>query len=123
MPRAEQLELVDAHPRIGAPPGTVSAHSYREQGYDRAHVSDPMDVAAVLGRLNDAYEARFGFRFVVFVAGRPREAIVPLIESALVRDPKAELRRALTDVVAIARDRAARTGVAADAIPGHEEQA
>ena len=32
--------------------------------------------------LNDAYEARFGFRFVIFVAGRPRAAIVPLLEAA-----------------------------------------
>ena len=35
MPEAEQIELIDAHPRLGAPPATVSAASYREQGYDR----------------------------------------------------------------------------------------
>ena len=35
MPADEQLELIDAHPRIGAPPGSVSALSYVEQGYDR----------------------------------------------------------------------------------------
>jgi 2-oxo-4-hydroxy-4-carboxy--5-ureidoimidazoline (OHCU) decarboxylase len=27
MPEDEQVELVDAHPRLGAPPGTVSAMS------------------------------------------------------------------------------------------------
>ena len=36
MPEAEQVELVDAHPRLGAPPASVSAMSYVEQGYDRA---------------------------------------------------------------------------------------
>ena len=35
MPDDEQLELIDAHPRIGAPPGSVSALSFGEQGYDR----------------------------------------------------------------------------------------
>ena len=35
MPEAEQLELIDAHPRLGAPPGAVSALSFVEQGYDR----------------------------------------------------------------------------------------
>ncbi len=28
MPEDEQIELLDAHPRLGAPPGTVSAMSY-----------------------------------------------------------------------------------------------
>jgi 2-oxo-4-hydroxy-4-carboxy--5-ureidoimidazoline (OHCU) decarboxylase len=43
----------------------------------------------------------------VFVAGRPRAALVPVLEAALEADRAAELRRALIDVVAIARDRAA----------------
>lgn len=116
MPRDDQLELIDAHPRIGAPPGSVSAHSFVEQGYDReaaetAAAAEAQRVAAELARLNAAYEARFGFRFVVFVAGRPRSAIVPLLEAALVADPDAERERALRDVVAIARDRAARRAV------------
>ena len=33
MPVAEQIELIDAHPRLGAPPQTVSAASFVEQGY------------------------------------------------------------------------------------------
>ena len=39
MPEPEQLELIDAHPRLGAPPGSVSALSFREQGYD-THTAD-----------------------------------------------------------------------------------
>ena len=30
MPEVEQVELIDAHPRLGAPPGSVSALSFRE---------------------------------------------------------------------------------------------
>jgi 2-oxo-4-hydroxy-4-carboxy--5-ureidoimidazoline (OHCU) decarboxylase len=107
MPEDEQVELVDAHPRLGAPPGTVSAMSYAEQGYDR--VGGPsLDVAAELERLNDAYEARHGFRYCVFVAGRAREALLPGLSDALEADRTSELHRALDAVVDIAIDRRAK---------------
>ena len=32
MPEEDQIELVDAHPRLGAPPGTVSAMSSSSRG-------------------------------------------------------------------------------------------
>ena len=118
MPEPDQVELIEAHPRLGAPPGSVSAMSHREQGYDRAagpgqdlDVNGPgqdLDVAAELERLNDAYEARFGFRYCVFVAGRPRAALLPGMAAALDGDRDAELHRALDAVVDIAIDRRAK---------------
>jgi OHCU decarboxylase len=100
MPEAEQVELVDAHPRLGADPRSVSAMSYTEQGYDGMSRT-----SAELERLNDAYEERFGFRYCVFVAGRAREALIAEMRAALTADRDAELRRALNAVVDIARDR------------------
>ena len=111
MPEAEQIELIDAHPRLGAPPGTVSQMSYVEQGYDRGTgtsaegTATPLDVAAELERLNDAYERRYGFRYCVFVAGRPREALLPDMARAIDADRTTELHRALDAVVDIAIDR------------------
>jgi 2-oxo-4-hydroxy-4-carboxy-5-ureidoimidazoline decarboxylase len=107
---AEAVELLDAHPRLGAPPGSVSALSFTEQGYDReaadaAAESERRRVDAELGRLNDAYEETMGFRYCVFVAGRPRAALVDGLRDALTRDRDAELRRGLVDVVRIAQDR------------------
>jgi 2-oxo-4-hydroxy-4-carboxy--5-ureidoimidazoline (OHCU) decarboxylase len=107
MTEDEQIELIDAHPRLGAPPGSVSALSFREQGYDRPN-EPPVDVAAELERLNDAYEQRFGFRYCVFVAGRSREELLPAMRDALDHDRTTELRRALRAVVDIARDRYAK---------------
>jgi 2-oxo-4-hydroxy-4-carboxy-5-ureidoimidazoline decarboxylase len=104
MPEDEQRELIDAHPRLGAPPASVSAMSYREQGYD----SETEETVAALERLNVEYEDRFGFRYCIFVNGRSRAALLPEIEAALRRDPADERRRALRDVVAIARDRFAK---------------
>jgi OHCU decarboxylase len=101
MPEDEQIELIDAHPRLGAAPASVSAMSYREQGYDRETAA----AMAELATLNAAYEARFGYRFCVFVAGRSRPELVPILRAALDADRQSELRRALGDVVAIARDR------------------
>jgi 2-oxo-4-hydroxy-4-carboxy--5-ureidoimidazoline (OHCU) decarboxylase len=101
MPEDEQLELINAHPRLGAPPASVSAASFREQGYDRETTA----AIAELERLNAEYEARFGFRFCVFVNGRSRSELVPVLEAALGADRGAEIGRALVDVVVIARDR------------------
>ncbi len=105
MPEPEQLELIDAHPRLGAPPATVSELSFREQGYDQVGGSGG-SLAVDLARLNSDYEARFGFRFCVFVNGRARASLVPVIAAALEADRTSEIRRALGEVVAIAADRA-----------------
>ena len=126
MPIAEQLELIDAHPRLGAPPESVSALSFVEQGYERdaaeAAARDALAerdrIAAELDRLNAAYEARFGFRYCVFVNGRTRAELLPGIAAALEAERADELARALDAVIDIARDRAARLGtVAREATP------
>jgi 2-oxo-4-hydroxy-4-carboxy-5-ureidoimidazoline decarboxylase len=109
-PEAEQVELIDAHPRLGAPPGSVSPLSYREQGYemeaaDAAADADRRRVAEALTRLNDAYERRFGFRYCVFVAGRPRAALLADMEASLAAEREDELHRALDAVVDIAEAR------------------
>jgi len=113
MPEPLQVELVDAHPRLGAPPASVSAMSFREQGYDAEAAAnlaaeaarERARVAAELDRLNREYEGRFGFRYCVFVAGRPRSALLPEFEAALLRERDPELHRALDAVVDIAIDR------------------
>lgn len=106
MPDEEQVELVDAHPRLGAPPSSVSPLSYREQGYNSAIADqDRARLTSQFDRLNAAYETRFGFRYCVHVAGRPRAALLPEMKVALQRGRPVELRRALDAVVDIARDR------------------
>jgi 2-oxo-4-hydroxy-4-carboxy--5-ureidoimidazoline (OHCU) decarboxylase len=139
MPQDEQVELIDAHPRLGAPRETVSPLSFVEQGYDRDGVAaeaaaagaEAAAVAAAAGaeaaaagaeaaaaddreragiadeldRLNAAYEARLGFRYCVFVAGRPRAALLPEFRAALDADRDSEIARALDAVVDIAEDR------------------
>ncbi len=107
MPEPERLELIDAHPRLGAPRDSVSALSFVEQGYESEAAADRerARVAGELERLNAAYEAQFGFRYCVFVAGRPRAALLPEFEAALGAGRDDEIARALDAVVDIAADR------------------
>jgi 2-oxo-4-hydroxy-4-carboxy-5-ureidoimidazoline decarboxylase len=127
MPEPEQIELIDAHPRLGAPPRTLSALSFIEQGYGRVAAAEVADgelvrthaqwVAEELGRLNEAYEARFGFRYCVFVAGRSHEALLPALASALSADRTSEIHRALDAVVDIAVDRHAKLSAGTPSSP------
>jgi 2-oxo-4-hydroxy-4-carboxy-5-ureidoimidazoline decarboxylase len=111
LPEAQQIELVNAHPRIGENAAVVraqSALSFREQGYDRESglPTDELErVHAALAELNRAYEERFGFRFVVFVNGRPKSEVVALVRARLHNSRAAELATALHELFAIARDR------------------
>lgn len=124
MPIAEQLELIDAHPRLGAPPASVSAMSFVEQGYDQEAAEaaareaqvERARVAKELDRLNAAYEDRFGFRYCVFVAGRSRGELLPDFEAALQADRLGEMSRAIDAVVDIAKDRASKLGVVPDGV-------
>lgn len=100
---AEQIAVINAHPRIGERPDEVSAASFKEQGYDRD--TTPPEVFLRLARLNEEYEQKFGFRFVVFVNRRSKEAIVPVLEARLRGSRDDERRTALREILAIAEDR------------------
>lgn len=107
----EQVTVVNAHPRIGEPAAAVretSALSYKEQGYEAEAGMAPEEIARVyadLTRLNAEYEERFGFRFLVFVNGRPKAEILEVLRERIQRPREEELRTALHDMLAIARDR------------------
>jgi 2-oxo-4-hydroxy-4-carboxy--5-ureidoimidazoline (OHCU) decarboxylase len=106
MPEADQIELLNAHPPLGADPAGVSRASFEEQGYESSEGDDErQQMLEELAMLNEVYEGRFGFRYVVFVAGRPLSAMGPLIEAAMRNDRPAELARGLDEVIDIAADR------------------
>ena len=96
---ADLLAALDAHPRIGQRSG-LSARSSEEQGSDL----DPQ-VLDELDRLNREYEAKFGFRFVVFVNRRPRSAILPILRERLERTREEELETGVRELIEIARNR------------------
>jgi 2-oxo-4-hydroxy-4-carboxy--5-ureidoimidazoline (OHCU) decarboxylase len=99
LPLEEKKEVLDAHPAIGQR-GGLSTRSAAEQGSD-----DDPEVLAELARLNAEYEARHGFRFVIFVNGRPRREILEVLRVRIRGSTEEELETALGELVAIAEDR------------------
>jgi 2-oxo-4-hydroxy-4-carboxy--5-ureidoimidazoline (OHCU) decarboxylase len=99
LPYEEKVELLSAHPAIGQRTG-LSARSAAEQGTD-----DDPEVLQELARLNEVYEERHGFRFVVFVNRRPKAEILDVLRVRITNPTDQELETALSELVAIAEDR------------------
>jgi 2-oxo-4-hydroxy-4-carboxy--5-ureidoimidazoline (OHCU) decarboxylase len=91
LPFADKLAALETHPRIG--------ESSPEQ-----HGDEP-EVLAELTQLNRGYEETFGFPFIVFVNRRSRSELLPVLRDRLKRTREEELDTALSELVAIARDR------------------
>jgi 2-oxo-4-hydroxy-4-carboxy--5-ureidoimidazoline (OHCU) decarboxylase len=91
LPEADQVAALATHPRIGEP-------SAEQRG------AEP-EVLAELAGLNEEYERRFGFEFVVFVNGRTRAELLPVLRQRLERSREDELETGLRELCAIARNR------------------
>ena len=87
----DKTEALAAHPRIGEPSAEQSGN-------------DPT-VLTELAYLNQVYEEKFGFRFVVFVAGRPHGELLEVMRERLARTREEELETGISELVAIAQDR------------------
>jgi 2-oxo-4-hydroxy-4-carboxy--5-ureidoimidazoline (OHCU) decarboxylase len=127
----DKLDIINAHPRIGENKTNLSAMSLKEQGYNTRQGSESeqdRQVNATLAELNKVrkwtpvevekgrltlvsrwwqeYENTYGFKFVIFVAGRPRSEIIPLIRERIASNNKEqEMKTGMTDMMLIARDR------------------
>jgi len=104
-PRDKQLGFLRQHPDLGgkaARAGTITEDSKREQasvGLDA--LSD--EEFARFHRLNDAYNAKFGFPFIVCVRRHTRDSILAQFERRLANDLEAEFAAALQEVFYITR--------------------
>jgi 2-oxo-4-hydroxy-4-carboxy--5-ureidoimidazoline (OHCU) decarboxylase len=95
LPEADQVAALATHPRIGEP-------SEEQRGAEPGVLDE-------LARLNEEYERRFGFEFVVFVAGRTRAELLPVLRERLDRSREDELETGLRALCEIARERWTRT--------------
>jgi hypothetical protein len=87
----EKAAALAAHPRIGEP-------SPEQHGGEPAIITE-------LAYLNQVYEEKFGFRFVVFAAGRSRPELLQVLRERLERSQDEELETGIRELVAIAKDR------------------
>ncbi|CAG8480924.1 13942_t:CDS:1 [Acaulospora colombiana] len=106
----QKLEVINAHPRLGENKKNLSAMSLKEQGYTKmgesVESSGVDDVNKKLRELNTLYEEKYGFKFVIFVNGRSRDEIIPILKEKIENGNKEdELGRGLADMMNIASDR------------------
>ena len=98
-PLARQLELIRAHPELGAR-HVAGAESAREQA-----AAGLAARAVELRSLNAASRERFGFPLVVFVREHTPQSILSWGRERLSRSPEEEVETALAEISQIARAR------------------
>ena len=101
MSEKEQLDLIEAHPDLGAKTKMAEA-SVEEQagvGLDRLSESEYQRFQ----NLNKAYKDKFGFPFIVAVKYHTKESILEAFESRLKNNREQEKQQALTEISKIAR--------------------
>jgi 2-oxo-4-hydroxy-4-carboxy-5-ureidoimidazoline decarboxylase len=99
-PRELQLALIRAHPELASRTRMAEA-SVQEQsgaGLDQCSAEE----FAGFQRLNAAYNARFGFPFIVAVKGLTRGDILKAFEARLASDPETEFATAIAQIHRIA---------------------
>ncbi len=112
--QSDYLQAFSGHPRIGADKpqlrerfASTATWSSGEQAAV-AHASE-----AVLDRLkelNDAYEARFGYLFIVCATGKSAQEMLQLLEDRMSNDPDTELAIAAAEQAKITKIRLEKLG-------------
>lgn len=103
-PDEAKLRLIRAHPQLAgkaAIAGELTEHSTREQsgaGLDRCSPAE----YAQLTQLNDAYQQKFDFPFILAVRGHTRASIIASIARRLDNDADTERDEALAQIDRIA---------------------
>lgn len=104
--RADWLEAFSHHPRIGDVAAlrerfaATAAWAGAEQG---GAVGAPDAVLEALAQGNRAYEARFGYVFIVCATGKRAGEMLAILESRLPNDPDLELEVAAVEQMKITR--------------------
>ncbi|CAN7558002.1 2-oxo-4-hydroxy-4-carboxy-5-ureidoimidazoline decarboxylase [Phyllobacterium sp. LjRoot231] len=102
-----QLRLIRAHPDLAgkaARQGSLTAESTSEQkgaGLDRLTNSEFEE----FHRLNNAYQSRFGFPFILAVRGHDKHSIMAACQQRLCHNAGEEVAEALQQIALIARFR------------------
>ncbi len=99
------LEAFRSHPRIGekaSARGSAQARRWSSAEQSGTRDARPELMEAVV-KANRAYEARFGYIFIVCATGKSAEEMLALLEQRLQNDPGAEIRVAAEEQRKITR--------------------
>jgi 2-oxo-4-hydroxy-4-carboxy-5-ureidoimidazoline decarboxylase len=104
-PRERQLALIRAHPDLAARAamaGALTAASSAEQASAELDQCTPSEFER-FRELNDRYQRKFRFPFILAVKGRTRAELLAAFEQRLDNAPEAEFDEALNQIARIAR--------------------
>jgi OHCU decarboxylase len=105
-PQAEWLHAFAAHPRIGESAAAKPQHGAGNlwSSQEQRGASESSDtVKTQLAEINRAYEAKFGYTYIVSATGKTGEELLRIAQERLAHAPESELRIAATEQVAIMR--------------------
>jgi OHCU decarboxylase len=106
-PRARQLALIRGHPDLAgraAIRGELTAASSSEQAGAGLDQCTPAEFRR-FRELNERYQAKFHFPFILAVKGKSRHEVLAAFEQRLAHSPEAEFQEALDQIARIARFR------------------
>ena len=92
--RNDWLEAFRSHPKIGEKKAAekVSAQSQQWSGQEQSGVANaPRDTVDSLAALNDDYEQKFGFIFIICATGKTSDEMLSALRERLQHDHEAEL--------------------------------
>lgn len=94
------LEAFHSHPKIGekkaAAPTAVEAQQWSEE--EQAGIRDSaQQTLAALAKLNQTYEEKFGYIFIVCASGKSSEDMLAILRARLENNADAELRVAAAE--------------------------
>lgn len=99
----DQLTLIQAHPDLGSRAQMATASVQEQAGAGLNQLSEGDYQRLLL--LNEAYQARFGFPFIIAVRNHTQGTIFAALEERLHHSPERERERALAEIFEIARFR------------------
>ena len=94
------LEAFRSHPKIGErkPAAETSATSLSWSSKEQAGVSDASsDTKELLAELNQRYEEKFGFIYIVCATGKTSEQLLTILKQRLANDSETELQNAASE--------------------------
>ena len=94
------LEAFSHHPRIGAKTADTTAAA-EQAGTKNA----PSRILDALARMNNAYEEKFGYIYIVCATGRSASELLELLETRLGNHPEKEIKVAMGEQEKITRIR------------------
>jgi OHCU decarboxylase len=92
--KADWLEAFRSHPKIGEKKtkDKVSAQSQQWSGQEQSGVAGAsQDIVDSLASLNEDYEQKFGFIFIICATGKTSDEMLRALRERLQHDPESEL--------------------------------